>query len=374
MARASGERYVGLISGTSMDGVDAVVAEFGTDSPRLLAHAVLPFEGALRERLDAVRADPDGFPVAALGALDVRLGDRFAEAALAVVSAAGLNPSHITAIGSHGQTVVHHPCADPPFTLQIADPHRIARRTGIVTVADFRRADLAAGGQGAPLAPLLHDALFRSDDETRAVVNLGGIANVTLLLPGQPLSGLDTGPANCFLDLWYRRHGNGGRYDAGGRWSAGGRVDTDWLMKLKADPYFARLAPKSTGIEYFSPGWLDARLPAWAEDRPRDVQATLAELSARTIADAIRAARPEGVDTCIVCGGGAANADLCRRLAAALDEVEIKPSEALGLPADDVESTLFAWLARERLAGRRLATGPVTGADRPVLLGSVYEP
>lgn len=374
MASAAGERYVGLISGTSMDGIDAVVVDFGADSPRLLAQAVLPFEGELRETLDEVRANPDGFSVAALGALDVRLGDRFAEAALAVVSAAGLSPSDITAIGSHGQTVIHHPQADPPFTLQVADAHRIARRTGIVTVADFRRADLAAGGQGAPLAPLLHDALFRSDDEARAVINLGGIANVTLLLPDQPLSGLDTGPANCFLDLWYRRNAGDGRYDAGGRWSAGGQVDKAWLAKLKADPYFARPAPKSTGIEYFSPAWLDARLPEWAEDRPADVQATLAELSAQTIADAIRTARPVGIDTCIVCGGGAANADLCRRLAAALDEIEITPSDRLGLPADDVESTLFAWLARERLAGRRLTTGPVTGANRPVLLGTVHEP
>ena len=229
-------------------------------------------------------------------------------------------------------------------------------------------------GQGAPLAPLLHDALFRSDDEARAVVNLGGIANITLLLPDQPVSGFDTGPANCFLDLWYRRHADDGRYDAGGRWSAGGQVDAVWLSTLKADPYFARPAPKSTGIEYFSPGWLDERLPDWAEARPADIQSTLAELSAHTIADAIRTVHPDGLETCIVCGGGAANADLCRRLAASLDDVSITPSDRLGLPPDDVESTLFAWLARERLAGRRLATGPVTGADRPVLLGVVYEP
>jgi anhydro-N-acetylmuramic acid kinase len=369
-----GERYVGLISGTSMDGIDAVVVDFGGASPRLLSATTLPFEGELRETLDAVRLDPDHFPVARLGWLDAVLGDRFAEAARAVIVQAGLDASDITAIGSHGQTVVHHAEADPPYTLQIADPHRISENTGIVTVADFRRADLAAGGQGAPLAPLLHDALFRSDDQVRAVVNLGGIANVTLLAPGEPVRGFDTGPANCFLDLWYRRHFDSARYDAGGRWAASGSVDPDWLARLMDDPFLARPAPKSTGIEYFTPAWLDERLPGWAASRPADIQATLSEFSALSLAEAIEAAQGEAPSMLVACGGGAANADLLGRIERRCNGTRVVPSDELGLDADHVEATLFAWLARARLADRRLETGPVTGAGHPVALGTIHLP
>ena len=366
-----GECFVGLISGTSMDGIDAVVVRLGDDAPRLLSAATYPFDDELRETLDTVRRDPDGFPVSKLGALDAVLGDRFAEAALAVIAEAGLEPADVTAIGSHGQTIVHHAEASPPYTLQIADPHRIARRTGLVTVADFRRADLAAGGQGAPLAPLLHDALFRSDGQARAVVNLGGIANVTLLLPDQAVSGFDTGPANCFLDLWYRRHFRDARFDRDGAWAAQGRVDPDWLDELLSDPYFSRPAPKSTGIEYFSPDWLARRLPDWADERPADIQATLAELSARSIAEALQADTIGRLDTLVTCGGGAANRDLVRRIAERLDGVEVMASDALGLAADHVEATLFAWLARARLRNQALDTAPITGAKDAVLLGVV---
>ncbi len=365
--------YVGLISGTSMDGIDAVVVDFASERPTLLAAFTHPFDDDLRASLDAVRLDPDQFPVARLGALDAILGDRFAEAALAVIDAAGLKPVDVTAVGSHGQTIVHHAEADPPFTLQIGDPHRIAARTGITTVADFRRADLAAGGQGAPLAPLLHAALFRSETERRAVVNLGGIANVTLLTPGREVIGFDTGPANCFLDAWYRRHHDKGRYDSNGRWAASGRVDPAWLEALMNDPYFQRPAPKSTGIEYFSPGWLNERLPTWAESRPADIQATLAELSARSLAEALHAASADTVDRVIVCGGGAANTHLVERLGKCLGGIPIATSDDLGLQADHVEATLFAWLALQRMTNNRLATESVTGAHRPVLLGVIHD-
>ena len=372
-APGPGELYVGLISGTSMDGIDAVVVDLSEPRPRLLSAMTRPFDQALRQTLEAVRAAPDDFPVARLGALDAVLGDRFAEAALQAIEAAGLDTHEIRAIGSHGQTIVHHPEATPPFSLQVGDAHRIARQTGIATVADFRRADLAAGGQGAPLAPLLHDALFRDARRSRAVINLGGIANVTVLQPGEPVRGFDTGPANCFLDGWYRRHHARGRFDENGAWVAGGAVDEAWLERLLEDPYFRQAPPKSTGIEYFSPGWLDARLPDWAASRPRDAQATLAEFSARTIAASLAACKPRPAEW-IVCGGGAANADLLERLGARDPDATVMASDALGLPADHVEATLFAWLARERLAGRAMATESITGAGTRPLLGVVHAP
>ncbi|NEZ04872.1 anhydro-N-acetylmuramic acid kinase [Wenzhouxiangella sp. XN201] len=367
------ERYVGLISGTSMDGIDAVVVDFASERPIVLAALTHPFDERLRRSLDALRHDPDCFPVAELGALDAALGDRFAEAALAAIDAAGLASADVAALGSHGQTVVHHAEARPPFTLQIGDPHRIAAQTGITTVADFRRADLAAGGQGAPLAPLLHEQLFRSETECRAVINLGGIANVTLLAPDKPVIGFDTGPANCFLDWWFRSHHDAGRFDAGGRWAASGKSDSGWLEALMSDPYFHRPAPKSTGIEYFSPGWLKERLPSWAESRPADIQATLAELSVKSLAEALQAASPTPVERVIVCGGGAANFHLIERLGDNLGGIPITDSDTFGLPADHVEGVLFAWLARQRMTNSRLATASVTGAERSVLLGVIHE-
>lgn len=372
--RDSGERYVGLISGTSMDGIDAVVVDSSDASPTALAALTHPFDGELRAALDAVRRDPDRFPVSDLGRLDAVLGDRLADAALAVIEAAGLRPDDVRAIGSHGQTVVHHAEADPPFTLQIGDPWRLARRTGITTVADFRRADLAAGGQGAPLAPLLHDAVFRNDSETRCVVNLGGIANVTLLEPGRDVLGFDTGPANCLLDLWYRRHHADGRYDAAGQWAASGRVDNDWLGELMRDPYLARPAPKSTGIEYYNPAWLDERLPDWAPDRPADIQATLAAFSAASMADALMKAVAENrIDRLLICGGGVHNADLRQHIGQCLPGTPIESTADHGLDPDHVEATLFAWLARRRLAGKRVDTRSITGATEPVLAGSIME-
>jgi anhydro-N-acetylmuramic acid kinase len=371
--RAAGERYVGLISGTSMDGIDAVLVDFSGGQPSLVAALTHPFDGELRAALDAVRRDPDRFPVSDLGRLDAVMGDRLADAALAVVEAAGCSPGDVRAIGSHGQTIVHHAEADPPFTLQIGDPWRLARRSAMTTVADFRRADLAAGGQGAPLAPLLHDALFRDDAETRCVVNLGGIANATLLEPGRDVLGSDTGPANCLLDLWYRRHHAEGRYDAGGQWAASGRVDRDWLAELMRDPYLARPAPKSTGIEYYTPAWLDERLPEPLTMHPADVQATLAEFSAASLADALEALDSAHIDRLLVCGGGVHNDDLLERLRRRLPETPIESTADHGLDPDHVEATLFAWLARRRLAGERVDTRSITGASNPVLAGSVAE-
>jgi len=373
-SNASGECYVGLISGTSMDGIDAVVVDFSPRRPEVLAALTLPFDEELRAGLDAVRRDPDGFPVSGMGRLDVQLGEALAGSALQVIEEAGLKPADITAVGSHGQTIVHHPEADPPYTLQIGDPWRLARRTGITTVADFRRADLAAGGQGAPLAPLLHEALFRHPVQTRLVANLGGIANLTVLEPGSATIGFDTGPANCLLDLWYRRHHSHGRFDDCGRWAASGRVDSRWLDELMNEPYLTRPIPKSTGIEYFSPSWLDAHLPAWGRDRPADIQATLAEFSAASLAASIESIGAGSGARLLLCGGGVGNAHLLERLRARLPDLPVESTTDHGLDSDHVEAVLFAWLARRRLAGERIDTRSITGADEPILAGSIVPP
>ncbi|TVS11174.1 MAG: anhydro-N-acetylmuramic acid kinase [Wenzhouxiangella sp.] len=368
------ELFIGLISGTSMDGIDAIVCDFQTLPPATYAARTVPFDARLSAELDRIRQDPDHYPASALARLDARLGDAFADAVVGLLDDCGLQARQVRAIGSHGQTVLHRPDEQPPFTLQIGDPHRIAAGTGIRTVADFRRADLAAGGQGAPLAPLLHQALLASPDENRVVVNLGGIANVTILPAGGGVTGFDTGPANCFLDLWYRRH-HPDRFDRGGAWAASGRADPDWLEELRRDEYFSRPPPKSTGIEYFSPGWLDQRLPDWSARRPADVQASLLELSAASVADAIRRLPADHApDRLIVCGGGIHNATLLRRMAERLDGLPVVASSEFGLDPDQAEALLMAWLARERIAGRAVHTSPITGARTPVLAGTVFEP
>ncbi len=366
------DHLIGLISGTSMDGIDAVLVRFEPEC-RVLSQVNTPYSDPMLRALDTLRRDPDAFPVAAMAQLDAELGDAFATAALAVMQQAGLTPDAICAIGSHGQTVLHRagPNDRPAHTLQIGDPHRIAANTGIVTVADFRRADLAAGGQGAPLAPLIHQALLADSSEYRLVVNLGGIANLTRLHPERAVSGFDTGPANCFLDAWYRRH-HQGRFDRNGDWAASGTVDSSWLLHLLADPYFSLPPPKSTGIEYFSLDWLIQRLPDWADTRPQDIQATLAEFSAVSLVQALSDddARPDRV---LVCGGGVHNHDLLERIRRRLS-CPVQSTSDFGLDPDIVEATLFAWLARERLAGRPVATPGITGARGAVLLGVVCQP
>jgi anhydro-N-acetylmuramic acid kinase len=238
-----------------------------------------------------------------------------------------------------------------------------------VTVGDFRRADLEAGGQGAPLAPLLHRALFRPSRGRRAVLNLGGIANVSLLEDDGRVSGFDTGPANCLLDAWIRAH-LGEAFDAAGAWAASGRADPALLERLLADPYFARRGPKSTGIEYFNLGWLRAGLQGF-ELSAKDVQSTLAELTAASVAAVVSPLAPADI---LVCGGGVHNRDLLRRLQNRLPGTPIRSTADCGLEPDWIEAVLFAWLARERLAGRPLDTRSITGARKPVLLGEIFDP
>jgi anhydro-N-acetylmuramic acid kinase len=267
--------------------------------------------------------------------------------------------------------VWHAPDGPRPESIQLGSPTLIAQRTGIRTVGDFRRADIAAGGQGAPLAPLLHRALFRPASGTRAVLNLGGIANVSIIDREGGVIGFDTGPANCLLDAWIRRH-RGEALDRDGAWAAGGTMDPGLLDALLADPYFGRRGPKSTGTEYFNLSWLEPVLDRRQSGAtPADVQATLAELTAATVADAIRPFAPTDV---LVCGGGVHNGDLLRRLRRRLPGTPLRSTAEAGLDPDWVEGVLFAWLARERVAGRPQDTRRITGAREAVLLGSVCEP
>lgn len=367
MTGGASSLYLGLISGTSADGIDAALVRF---APRLevVAAQTFAYPDALRERVLALARAHATVTLADYGHLDTQIGKHFAEAALALLHAARVEPCAVAAIGSHGQTVCHAPTGAHPFTLQIGDPNVIAERTGITTVADFRRADMAAGGQGAPLLPALHAAVLANPHTPRAILNLGGIANLTLLVPGKPVLGFDTGPANCLLDAWSQRT-RGTPRDEGGAWAASGHVDAGLLARLLGDPYFALPAPKSTGREYFNLDWLDARRPK--ELATADVQATLLQLTAHSIANALRVRAPE-IREIYACGGGVHNAALMAALGVALPGVRVDTTAALGLDPDFVEAAGFAWLARARLENVPGNLPSVTGARGPRVLGAIY--
>jgi anhydro-N-acetylmuramic acid kinase len=359
--------HLGLISGTSADGIDAALVRF---EPRVevIGASTSPYPDALRTRLLALTRAKAAIALDDYGALDVEVGACFADAAISLLRNTGTDREHVAAIGSHGQTVRHRPGGAHPFTLQIGDASVIAERTRVTTIADFRRADVAAGGQGAPLLPALHSALFSSGDETRVVLNLGGIANITILAPGRDVLGFDTGPANCLLDAWALRH-LGTTRDENGAWAARGRVDRELLAALSSDPYFSAAPPKSTGREYFNLDWLEARLHA--NTTPENVQATLLAFSADTIAQAIRTGATD-VRAVFACGGGVHNAALMDALAARLAPATLHTTATLGLDPDYVEAAGFAWLARARLANTAGNLPAVTGARGPRILGAIY--
>jgi anhydro-N-acetylmuramic acid kinase len=361
--------YLGLISGTSRDGVDAALVRFDHHGPRLLATLCRAYPDVLAARLARLLATGQRPRGADLRALDAPIAEHFADTALRLLGEAGCTAGEVCAIGSHGQTVWHAPDAAEPESIQLGSPAVIAARTAIVTVGDFRRADIDAGGQGAPLAPLLHRALFRPERGRRIVLNLGGIANISVVNAAGTVSGFDTGPANCLLDAWIQNR-QGLAFDRDGAWAAGGRVDQALLCELLQDPFFGRQPPKSTGTEYFNLAWLNRHLAGRSLD-PRDVQATLAELTAASVADAVR---PVDAGELLLCGGGAHNSHLLDRIGRLLPGVGLRSTADFGVPPDWVEAVLFAWLARERLAERPQDTRAITGARRPVLLGAVARP
>lgn len=361
--------YLGLISGTSVDGIDAVLASFES-APRLHAALTHPYPDDLRERLLELAQGDGATTLDEIGALDARIAECFAQAALAVLERANLSSKDVRALGSHGQTLRHRPNATPRFTMQLGDPSLIAERTGITTVADFRRADFAAGGHGAPLLPIFHAALFARPGEARGVLNLGGISNLTVLHADGSVTGFDIGPANGLLDAWCALQ-TGAPFDRDGAFAASGQADRALLTRLLDDDYFRAAPPKSTGREQFHLDWLRARLGSDSR-KPEDVQATLVELTARSVADAVHACAADAREV-LVCGGGTHNPTLMRALQSALAPLVVRSTAERGVDPDYVEATAFAWLARERLAGRPGNLPGVTGARGLRLLGGVFE-
>jgi len=367
---------IGIMSGTSLDGVDAVLAAFPGTHGRALdirAHAYRPFGEELGAELLALnlRGD-DELHRAALAAN--ALAGLYVEVVDDLFRAVRLERSAVRAIGAHGQTLRHSPGQFDGigYTLQLNAPALLAERAGIDVVADFRGRDVAAGGTGAPLVPAFHRAVFGRDGETIGVLNLGGIANLTVLRGDGRTIGFDCGPANALLDHWVRKH-RAQSYDAAGAWAASGRVHEPLLARFLQEPFFALPPPKSTGRDLFRPAWLESALAAFggAPPPPVDVQATLAELTARTCADDLRRHAPDA-RRLLVCGGGAMNDHLMRRLAALLPGVRVERTDAHGLPANQVEASAFAWLALACIDGRPGNLPSVTGAQGPRILGAIY--
>ena len=371
---SSAELYVGTLSGTSVDGIDAALVRF-TPTLELVATHSLAFPLELKKELLALCA-PGENEIDRLGRADVALGRLFAQAVNELLAKAGVAAWAVRAIGSHGQTIRHRPGLSPAFTLQIGDANVLATETGVPVVADFRRKDIALGGQGAPLVPAFHEAIFRSHEKDRVVVNIGGIANLTAL-PADPTAavrGFDTGPGNTLLDGWARRV-LGTPMDRDGALAARGRVMPELLRAFLTEPYFGKPAPKSTGPEEFSMMWFGRHLDALsASPNDADVQATLVALTAQSIAEAIKALPRLVQPDVFVCGGGAHNPALMRALGAELPDCRVDATGALGVAGDWVEALAFAWLARQRVLGLPGNCPQVTGAKQAAVLGGLYLP
>ncbi|MEK9953001.1 MAG: anhydro-N-acetylmuramic acid kinase [Curvibacter sp.] len=363
--------YIGLMSGTSLDGVDGVLADCGAPGVRVLHHAWRPFPSELAAELLALNR-PEGRDELHRAALAANALVRlYAQVVADLLQAGALPATQVRAIGAHGQTVRHRPGSfdGTGYTLQLNNPALLAELSGIPVVADFRSRDVAAGGQGAPLVPAFHQAVFGRPGQAVAVLNIGGISNLSLLLPERVL-GFDCGPGNALLDHWCRQH-TGQAYDAAGQWAASGQVHTALLQDLLQEPYFEQVPPKSTGRDLFHADWLVRQLAAHARITAADVQATLTELTARVCARDLQRHAPD-CRQLYVCGGGALNLELMRRLRANLPGVKVGGSEAAGLPPLQVEAAAFAWLAHKALAHETGSLPSVTGARGARVLGAIY--
>ncbi len=350
-------RYIGVMSGTSLDGVDVVLAAIDENMVAQQASYCHPIPQALRHEVLAI-CQGQTLTLSQLGQLDARLGKLFAEAVLTLMQRESLEASDVVAIGCHGQTVWHEPLSAAPNTLQIGDNNQIVAATGVTVVGDFRRRDMALGGQGAPLVPAFHQALLMDATERRMVLNIGGIANLSLLIPGQPVRGFDTGPGNMLLDAWIWRN-QGKPYDKDAHWARSGTLISALLENLLREPWLALPPPKSTGREYFNLGWLEQHLRAFPGVAPQDVQATLTEFTALTIAQQVQL--NDGCDRLMVCGGGSRNPLLMARLAAHLPGTEVTTTDAAGISGDDMEALAFAWLAFRTMSGMPGNLPAVTG-------------
>lgn len=357
--------YIGLMSGTSMDGVDAALIDL--PSNQLIAGITRPYSPEAWARLSNV-LNGQTLSLSTLSQLNTVLGREFALAVLELLEKASCSPKDIIAIGSHGQTICHDATADIPYTVQLGCAHTIAEMTGIRVVADFRTRDLVVGGQGAPFAPLYHQELFSHQKRPFAVVNIGGIANVTFLEASGALSGYDTGPGNCLMDAWARKHLNQS-YDANGEWAASGQVISSLLSECLSDSFFEQIAPKSIGKEYFSEEWLSSKLkPSYS---PSDIQATLLELTARTIFNELNQ-RGIQLSSVIICGGGVHNASLMKALQHHSESLSVVSSREFGVDPDFIEAMMFAWFAEKAIHNIPLNLNSLTGAKNTAVLGVIY--
>lgn len=357
--------FVGLMSGTSLDGVDAVLADLSGSLPRTCATFWLPYSPEIRQQalqLQAARHDE----IRAAALLSNQLAHCYAQAVRELLATAGTDPVQVAAIGCHGQTIRHQPATG--YSVQLNNPALLAELTGITVVADFRSRDIAAGGQGAPLVPAFHAAVFGDAERHRVILNIGGIANLTDLNPGRAVRGFDCGPGNLLMDAWIERH-KGLRYDEAGNWARQGQVLPELLHSLLADAFFATRPPKSCGRDEFNVPWLERHLDG--TERPEDVQATLLELTALSAAQAIEnwCGSP---DALFVCGGGVQNVALMTRLQQHLPNRRVASTDSLDQPADWVEAVAFAWLAWRTLRGETGNLPEVTGARGPRILGAIY--
>lgn len=366
------ECYIGLMTGTSINGIDAALVDLASDTPKIISthseSCPTTLTTQLRELATTSRPSFD-----ALGAADNALGEALAQTCVSLIKKAGCQADDIRAIGSHGQTIQHAPNATSPYTIQIGNPHIIAQQTQITTVADFRRRDMALGGQAAPLVPAFHAHLLQHDTETRAVVNIGGITNLTYLpqkLSPEPVIGFDTGPGNTLLDAWCRQHQHQ-PFDDAGQWAASGTPNTALLTQLMNDPYIQKLYPKSTGTEYFHLNWLKQHIEACQTDiAPQNIQATLLEFTAHTITQAIQSLQT--VHTVWLCGGGTENTALLHRLQTLLHPLPVNTTASTGIDSQWMEATAFAWMAQQTLNGQPGNIPTVTGASHATILGAIY--
>lgn len=364
------------MSGTSVDGLDLALCRIHSNKLRLVHSLELDLPCQLKQALDATCREPEQH-LAALGELDVAFGKFTAQAIKQLLKEANVAPKDIRAIGSHGQTIFHQPNAEHCFSMQIGNGNLIAELSGIACVCDFRMADMAAGGQGAPLAPGFHNAVFRTAYETRAILNLGGIANITLLPSdtSKAVIGFDTGPANTLMDQWIKRHDQQ-NYDKDGQWARTGQVNDSLLSAMLAEPFFSKAAPKSTGRELFNMDWLESKLSKHPNIAPQDVQRSLLELSAISVTNALQKLIPQNEAPCAVycCGGGAYNSFLLERLADLLPSWQVTTTQALGMAPEWVEACAFAWLAHQRMEQLPGNLPSVTGARKSKVLGCLYLP
>lgn len=362
--------YIGIMSGTSLDGIDLVAAKFEGQKISVLHQGMAPFPGHLKDQLLALSQGAT-ITLEDIGTIDSFLGLTYAKAVNDFLEKNNLNPKDIRAIGCHGQTVFHKPTGPYPFTMQLGDANIIAAHTNIITVADFRRKDMALGGQGAPLVPAFHQAVLADEHICRVVLNIGGIANISVLAPHLPVVGFDTGPGNMLMDSWIKAH-LGFDYDKNGDWASAGKPNEPLLFNFLSDPYFTLAPPKSTGRERFHPAWLTRHLNAFKLTiAPEDVQATLLALTARSIAQEIEK-YPQG--EVLVCGGGARNTALMTALQDALPLWRVLPTDERGIDSDSMEALAFAWLAKQTMEGKPGNLPQVTGASRLCRLGAIYYP